>query len=187
MLCNLHNKNNGGFTLIELLVVISIISILSIVILVSVKDTRDKAKMRKFESELVQLRTAIQLYRESNNGEWPNALKNAPMDDSTSSKPLIVELNNKKLFSANAISMPSNNIYVNGDMGGLYIYHGPKTNPTDVSNTFTCGNPENNDVYYALAITSNVPLKTNIPPGYWGGYPMNNDLYESHTYCIEIK
>lgn len=180
----LHNKNDGGFTLIELLVVISIIGVLSTVVLASVKDARDKAKMRKFEGELTQLRNAIQLHRENYNGEWPDALKNSPIDDATSSKALIIELNNKKLFGSNFISIPSSNIYVEG----LYIYPGIKTNPNIGLADMSCGNSTSNGAYYVLAINSNVPLKTKLPLQYWFGLPVDGVSYPgSYGYCIEIK
>ncbi len=60
-----------GFTLIELLVVVAIISLLSSIILANIKDIRDKAKARAFRAEVMQLITAIELYRADNNGALP--------------------------------------------------------------------------------------------------------------------
>jgi len=181
---NNQNNKNKGFTLIELLVVISIIGLLSTVVLASLKDARDKAKMRKFENELIQLKTAIQLYRENYNGEWPEALKTAPIDDATSSKSLIIELNNKKLLGSSVISMPSNNIYVEG----LYIYPGIKTNPDRNIVDMSCGNSKSDSAYFILAIGSNAPLKTNLPLQYWFGEPVDGVSYlGSYGYCLEIR
>jgi prepilin-type N-terminal cleavage/methylation domain-containing protein len=67
----MYNINmKRGFTLIELLVVISIISLLSTVVLVSVQDARQRAEYRKFGSELVQLRNALQLYAQDHGGDY---------------------------------------------------------------------------------------------------------------------
>lgn len=56
-----------AFTLIELLVVISIISLLSSVVLASLKSARSKAKDSKKISQLIEIRTALELYRSVNN------------------------------------------------------------------------------------------------------------------------
>jgi prepilin-type N-terminal cleavage/methylation domain-containing protein len=59
-----------GFTLIELLVVISIISLLSSVILTSVNDARQKARDSRRVADLIQMRTALELYYAAN-GKYP--------------------------------------------------------------------------------------------------------------------
>ncbi len=61
-----------AFTLIELLVVVSIISMLSTVVFASLKNARDKARDSKKISHLVQIRTALELYRSVNNA-YPGA------------------------------------------------------------------------------------------------------------------
>lgn len=53
---------NRGFTLIELLVVISIIGILSGIILVGLSIARDRARDARVKEELINLRTAMELY-----------------------------------------------------------------------------------------------------------------------------
>ena len=63
-------KHTSGFTLIELLVVIAIIGILSSVVLASLNSARAKARDVKRQSDLTQLRTALEFYFDSN-GSYP--------------------------------------------------------------------------------------------------------------------
>jgi prepilin-type N-terminal cleavage/methylation domain-containing protein len=59
------NRKGRGFTLIELLVVIAIIGVLSSVVLASLNSARGKARDAKRRSDLVQVRTALELYYDS--------------------------------------------------------------------------------------------------------------------------
>lgn len=60
------NKNKKGFTLIELLVVIAIIGILSSVVVASLNSARKKARDAKRVSEIINVRTALMTYFDSN-------------------------------------------------------------------------------------------------------------------------
>lgn len=62
---------NRGFTLIELLVVISIISLLSSVVISNITAARVKARDTKRISDLQQIRTALELYYNTN-GYYPS-------------------------------------------------------------------------------------------------------------------
>lgn len=62
-------KNTRGFTLIELLVVIAIIGILSSVVLASLNGAREGARDSRRQSDLSQLRTAMELYA-NDNGDY---------------------------------------------------------------------------------------------------------------------
>lgn len=62
---------NRGFTLIELLVVISIVSLLSTIVVQQLNSARNKAKISKFTSEILQFQKAIQLYASDHNGNYP--------------------------------------------------------------------------------------------------------------------
>ena len=66
-----YNKSQLGFTLIELLVVISIIGVLSSIVLASVANGRKKAHEGEIKSNLIQIRTALELYY-SANGSYPS-------------------------------------------------------------------------------------------------------------------
>lgn len=63
-----------GFTLVELLVVIAIIGVLSTLILLQLGTARAKARDAKRISDVSQIRTAIELYFDDNNGQFPTAL-----------------------------------------------------------------------------------------------------------------
>jgi prepilin-type N-terminal cleavage/methylation domain-containing protein len=60
-----------GFTLIEILVAIAIIGLLSAIIIVSLNNSRKEARDAKRKSEIVQIRTAIQMYALNNGGVFP--------------------------------------------------------------------------------------------------------------------
>lgn len=61
-----------GFTLIELLVVISIVSMISSVVLASINNARKKANNLNVRNTVSAIRTALELYYDSN-GKWPSA------------------------------------------------------------------------------------------------------------------
>ena len=64
-------KSKQGFTLIELLVVVAIIGLLSSVVLASLSTARMKARDTKRMQDLKQIQTALELYRNDHNGEYP--------------------------------------------------------------------------------------------------------------------
>jgi prepilin-type N-terminal cleavage/methylation domain-containing protein len=59
---------NKGFTLIELLVVISVIALLSSIILASLSTAKKRANDTKVRAQLVQAKTAVELYISINGG-----------------------------------------------------------------------------------------------------------------------
>lgn len=68
----LYENNNKGFTLIELLVVISIIGLLSSVVLASLNTARGNARNAKRQQDLIQIRSALELYALDNGGRYPS-------------------------------------------------------------------------------------------------------------------
>ncbi|MBI3075051.1 MAG: type II secretion system protein [Parcubacteria group bacterium] len=80
----MHKKSSSfggsksGFTLIELLVVIAIISILASVVLASLNTARQKSRDAKRISDVNQIRIALELYFDDNNG-YPLALDNTTL------------------------------------------------------------------------------------------------------------
>lgn len=87
-------KNQKGFTLIELLVVIAIIGILATLVLLQLGTARSRARDAKRIADVSQLRAAIELYYEDNNGAYPSDisstnlskyLTNIPVDPLNSS------------------------------------------------------------------------------------------------------
>jgi len=64
-------KNKKGFTLIELLVVVAIIGLLSSIVFASLNTARAKARDAKRKEDFEQLRTALAMYYNDNNGQYP--------------------------------------------------------------------------------------------------------------------
>lgn len=71
------NKKQTGFTLIELLVVIAIIGILSTILMVSFAGIRERNRDSKRKSDLLEIKTALELYR-SDKGFYPDTV--LPLD-----------------------------------------------------------------------------------------------------------
>jgi len=67
-----NSKKSKGFTLIELLVVIAIIGILSSVVLASLNSARKKARDARRLADIKQIQTALDLYFDASNSEYPS-------------------------------------------------------------------------------------------------------------------
>ena len=66
-------KNKKGFTLIELLVVIAIIGLLATLSVIALNTARVKARDARRVSDIKQIQTALEMYFDSNNGNYPAA------------------------------------------------------------------------------------------------------------------
>ncbi len=71
-LFNGGKKSGAGFTLIELLVVIAVIGLLASIILIAMNSARVKARDSVRKANVAQLRTALELYANSNQENYPN-------------------------------------------------------------------------------------------------------------------
>ena len=69
-MCERSGRGNG-FTLIELLVVIAIIAILAAVLFPVIAAAKETAKTARCASNMRQMGTAVTLYLDSNNGNFP--------------------------------------------------------------------------------------------------------------------
>jgi prepilin-type N-terminal cleavage/methylation domain-containing protein len=169
------NKKNKGFTLIELLVVVSIIGLLSTVVLASVQKVRTDAKWRKFESELISIRTAVQLYRENHNGEWPPSVMNYNNPIET----LLSELKASGVYLKDTIDYPEL-MYVGTEMGSKI----------NINYKYSCGKSNYSDTYLVIVFWkkpySFTPfLNTKLPFLWESGNPYNN-VFDGYIYCVEI-
>lgn len=69
-----YKKSQKGFTLVELLVVIAIIGTLATLLLLQLGVARAKARDTKRIADINQLRSAVELYFDDNNGHYPDSL-----------------------------------------------------------------------------------------------------------------
>ena len=69
--------NKEGFTLIELLVVIAIIGILASIVLVSLNEARNKGYDTEVKSEIAQIKNAMEICYDNNNGVYGDACDTA--------------------------------------------------------------------------------------------------------------
>ncbi len=166
-----------GFTLIELLVVIAIIALLSSVVIASISKARQTAEIRKFEQELINIRTAIQLYREKHNGAWPTISTTSW----TTFSSLLPELVAAGVYNKSTIDLPSE-LYSSG--ASPATFRGPKIAPNSPY-VMSCGGPNHKDVYFVLNFRMKTPNHPNVtlPKTYYNGAIYGSSYY----YCLEIR
>lgn len=130
-----HNKSQKGFTLIELLVVVAIISLLTTVILAALGDSKEKAAWRAFDSEILEIQKAVQLYKVSNNGDWPPIMSVTNVDAIGG---IASFLSGEDLLGSDSVTIPTTGQW---RFGAGYL-----TNSTE---WYSCGD-DHRDVYYVL-------------------------------------
>jgi len=65
--------NRSGFTLIEILIVVIILGVLAAVAIPQFAGSTDDAKLASLDTDLTQLRNAIELYYHQHNNQYPGA------------------------------------------------------------------------------------------------------------------
>jgi prepilin-type N-terminal cleavage/methylation domain-containing protein len=124
-----------GFTLIELLVVVAIIGLLSSIVLAALQDSREKAQWRAFDSSILEIQKAVQLYRENHNGEWPDAVIQA--------RSLSNLISNISDFYGGNVPETPNGVQILGVERGYKI---------DDFVYFSCGDDADEETYYVILI-----------------------------------
>lgn len=71
MYYSLTRGRKRGFTLLELLVVIAIVGLLTVVVVASFTSSREKSRDSKRAQDIIQLRTALELYK-TDHGTYPS-------------------------------------------------------------------------------------------------------------------
>ena len=74
-------RGKKGFTLVELLVVISIIGVLATLVLLQLGQARSRSRDTKRIADMNQLRSAVELYFEDNNGSYPAVVFGSGAED----------------------------------------------------------------------------------------------------------
>jgi len=152
----MNMKFNRAFTLIELLFVVAIIGLLSTIVLGAVNDAREKAEWSKFDSEILEVRTAIELYRSDNSDTWEADLG---IGEEVIFSSVVSELNTRGYYPGDAPTTP-------GTIRVIKFYPGRLV---QTNGGMSCGN-RSSDVYYAIYFEEENDDKSNVfkRPMYWG-------------------
>jgi len=110
---NLSLRN--GFTIIELLVVIAIIGILAAVVMVSLNSAREKAKVARVQSDVRNLMSAVEMYKNDNNDTVPTVndmitaelISSAPQNPFTNAAYVVTDLGSGSYRICGAIKAPA--------------------------------------------------------------------------------
>jgi prepilin-type N-terminal cleavage/methylation domain-containing protein len=167
-------KKQKGFTLIELLVVISIIALLSTVVFAALGQSRIDAQWRSFDSEIQGIKTAVQLYTDKNNNNWPTSLSSndQPLSD------LLTELNSEGLYNKTSLVDP--------DGFEPSVFFGYRTD-SDPDDHISCGDPNSTGAYYAIYTCTGVSINGAEENSRIMQQAYQDGLAEDNCYCTEIR
>ena len=114
-------SDRGGFTLIELLVVISIIGVLSGMVLVAMTDMRAKARDARRNTDLIQIRKALEMYYAANE-IYPNLTSWRSSNNDAAWNPLTVALAPYISLPKDSINTPPSGTLLHAYSSGVYTY-----------------------------------------------------------------
>lgn len=144
--------NYSGFTLVEILVVITIISLLAITAIVSFSQIGKQSRDTRRKTDIEQVRTALEIYRNSNiYSSYPSDINSLVTNSYLVSLPLDPKTNQSYLtYSALPAGCDESNIVCNS-----YI----------ISGNLETGDVYQTDPYGGSTITStSAPQPSNTPP-----------------------
>lgn len=115
----------SGFTLIELLVVIAIIAILAAILFPVFGKAKENAKIASCMSNLKQLGTATELYRDSFDGYYPCLHRYDPSNFGLWVEMLLPYTKNRAVFNCPAATAPAEYVSArtNGKIKVSYLYN----------------------------------------------------------------
>lgn len=129
-----------GFTLIELLVTMGIIAVLSGLAVFNFNQARMRARDVQRKSDLSQLQKALELYRNDNNGRYPQSIADQATVLVTAGYSKTVFVDPKAESWTNYVYEP---LYTNGVVKSYYIHTclENKADPTRNSSKGNCPDP----------------------------------------------
>ncbi len=110
-------KKKKGFTLVELLIVVIILAVLAAIVVPQFSSSTDDAKLSALQSDLAQIRSAIELYYHQHNSLYPGGID---VDGSTAIVPATV--NNAFISQLTKVTSITGEVSPTGARVGIYKY-----------------------------------------------------------------
>jgi prepilin-type N-terminal cleavage/methylation domain-containing protein len=127
----------GGFTLVELLIVVIILGVIAAIAIPQFSSSTEDAKLSSLDTNLTELRGAIELYYHQHNGIYPGAKKDTDGSDvGTAAEAATAFVNQMTLYSAatGKTSKTKDTTYKYGP----YLKKGMPKNPFNSDATVGC-------------------------------------------------